>query len=113
MLLGYLGLTICLPMLVLTDNVHQATLLLAPIGLLLYGTYSPSIVLGQIYLPNRVGFSSGVTLGVAVAIGGGVAPVIGKIADFYGIWVALASITSVPVFITALVLSLPGPGKKL
>ena len=57
-------------MLIFVNNVQMATLLLIPIGLLLYGTYSPAIVLGQNYLPNRVGLSSGVTLGVAVAIGG-------------------------------------------
>ncbi len=107
MLLGYFSLTIFLPILILVDNVQVATLLLIPIGLLLYGTYSPSIVLGQKYLPNRVGFSSGVTLGVAVAIGGGTAPIIGRIADLYGIWYSLASIAFLPVFFFAIVLSLP------
>ena len=63
--------------------------------------------LGQKYLPNRVGFSSGVTLGVAVAIGGGAAPIIGKIGDLYGIWYSLASIAFLPVFFSAIVLSLP------
>lgn len=107
MLLGYFSLTIFLPILILVNNVQVATLLLIPIGLLLYGTYSPSIVLGQKYLPNRVGFSSGVTLGVAVAIGGGTAPIIGRIADLYGIWYSLASIAFLPVFFFAIVLSLP------
>ena len=107
MLLGYFSLTGFLPILILVNNVQVATLLLIPIGLVLYGTYSPSIVLGQKYLPNRVGFSSGVTLGVAVAIGGGAAPIIGKIADLYGIWYSLASIAFLPVFFSAIVLSLP------
>ena len=90
------------------NNVLVATLLLIPIGLMLYGNYSPSIVLGQTYLPNRVGLSSGVTLGVAVAIGGGAAPIIGKIADIYGIWFSLASIAFLPIFIAAIALRLPG-----
>lgn len=107
MLLGYISLTILLPILIFVNNVQAATLLLIPIGLVLYGTYSPSIVLGQKYLPNRVGFSSGVTLGVAVAIGGGAAPIIGRIADLYGIWYSLASIAFLPVFFSAIVLSLP------
>jgi FSR family fosmidomycin resistance protein-like MFS transporter len=63
--------------------------------------------LGQSYLPNRIGLSSGVTLGVAVAIGGGAAPVIGKIADLYGIWFALVSISCLPIFTSAIALSLP------
>ena len=106
-LLGFVGLAIVLPMLILVKSAQIATLLLVPIGLLLYGTYSPSIVLGQMYLPNRVGFSSGITLGVAVAIGGGAAPFIGRIADIYGIWLALASIALLPLFFGAIVWSLP------
>lgn len=106
-LLGCFGLTLFLPMLILFKNVQIATLLLVPIGLMLNTTYSPTIVLGQNYLPNRVGLSSGVTLGVAVAIGGGAAPIIGKIADIYGIWYSLASIAFLPIFISAIALSLP------
>jgi len=94
-------------------NVQTATLLLVPIGFVLYGTYSPSIVLGQNYLPNRVGLSSGVTLGLAVAVGGGAAPIIGRIADLYGIWYSLASIACLPVFITAIALSLPSCQGKI
>ncbi len=106
-LLGFLGLTLFLPILIFVDNVQVATLLLIPIGLMLYGTYSPSIVLGQSYLPNRVGLSSGVTLGVAVAIGGGAAPFIGKIADLHGAWFSLASIAFLPIFFSLIALSLP------
>jgi FSR family fosmidomycin resistance protein-like MFS transporter len=112
MLLGFFGLTIFLPILILVNNVQIATLLLVPIGLMLYGTYSPSIVLGQSYLPNRVGLSSGVTLGVAVAIGGGATPIIGRIADLYGIWFSLASIACMPIFFSAIVLSLPNSQRE-
>lgn len=109
LLLGFFGLTIFLPVLILVDNILLATLLLIPIGLLLYGTYSPSIVLGQTYLPNRVGLSSGVTLGLAVAIGGGAAPVIGKLADLHGVWFSLASIAFLPIVFALVALSLPDP----
>ena len=107
MLLGYLGLMLFLPILIFVNNAPLANLLLIPIGLTLYGTYSPSIVMGQNYLPNRIGLSSGVTLGVAVAIGGGAAPIIGRIADLYGLWFSLASIAFLPVFFLAIALSLP------
>ena len=113
MLLGFSGLTLLLPVLIFVDNVQVATLLLIPIGLMLYGTYSPSIILGQSYLPNRVGLSSGVTLGVAVAIGGGAAPMIGRIADLYGIWYSLASIAFMPLLFFSTVLSLPNPKKAV
>jgi FSR family fosmidomycin resistance protein-like MFS transporter len=106
-LLGCCGLTLFLPMLILFKDVQLVTLLLIPIGLMISATYSPTVVLGQNYLPNRVGLSSGVTLGLSVAIGGGAAPLIGKIADIYGIWYSLASIAFLPIFITAVALSLP------
>jgi FSR family fosmidomycin resistance protein-like MFS transporter len=111
LLLGCFGLTLFLPMLILFKNVQLLSLLLVPIGLMLSATYSPTVVLGQSYLPNRVGLSSGVTLGLAIAIGGGAAPIIGKIADIYGIWYSLASIAFLPIFISAVALSLPGSQK--
>ena len=107
MLIGFCGLTLFLPLLVFAKSVMVATLLLIPVGLTLFGTYSPAIVMGQNYLPNRVGLSSGVTLGVAVAIGGGAAPIIGRIADLYGVWFSLASVAFLPIFFLAIVLSLP------
>jgi MFS transporter, FSR family, fosmidomycin resistance protein len=84
-----------------------ASLLLVPIGVTLYATYSPTIVLGQSYLPNSVGLSSGVTIGIAVAIGGGAVPIIGLIADLSGIRVALTWIACLPVLIFVLASTLP------
>lgn len=107
LLLGLFGLTLLMPLLVLVQSAPAAMLLLVPIGLLLHGTYSPSIVLGQTYLPNRVGFSSGVTLGIAVAIGGGAAPIIGKVADIHGIGYAMAAVACFPVVPFIIALSLP------
>ena len=112
MLLGLFGLMLFLPLFVIVKNVQVATLLLIPIGLALFGTYSPAIVMGQNYLPNRVGLSSGITLGVAVAIGGGAAPIIGKLADLYGIWFSLAAISFLPVLFLAIALSLPRSQRK-
>jgi len=109
MLIGFLGLVVVLPVLLMVDNVTLALILLIPAGFLLFTTYSPTIVLGQKYLPNRVGFSSGVTLGLAVAIGGGAAPFIGKLADNYGVWTAVGSVSVVPVLILLLTMTLPEP----
>ncbi len=112
MILGLLSITILLPIFLIIENVQLAMLLLGPIGFMLFATYSPTIVLGQQYLPNRIGLSSGVTLGLAVAIGGGAAPFIGKLADMHGVWVALASVSCLPVFVLLLALSLPDPPQK-
>ncbi|MEW6672791.1 MAG: MFS transporter [Thermodesulfobacteriota bacterium] len=110
-LFGFFGLTAFFPILVWAETAWVALLLLVLIGLTLFGTYSPTIVLGQKYLPNRVGLSSGVTIGIAIAIGGGAAPIIGKIADIYGIRYALASIAVMPVLTTAMALTLPDSPK--
>lgn len=87
--------------------------LLAVIGVALSSTYSPLILLGQRYLPNHVGLSSGVTLGVAISIGGVATPILGRVADAYGLWVALATIAAVPVASAALALTLPDPDRRL
>jgi FSR family fosmidomycin resistance protein-like MFS transporter len=50
--------------------------------------FTPSgllVVLGQGYLPNRIGIASGVTLGLAVSVGGMVAPALGVLADRQGV----------------------------
>jgi FSR family fosmidomycin resistance protein-like MFS transporter len=65
------------------------------------------VVMGQRYLPNHVGLSSGVTLGVSVAVGGMAAPFLGKIADSHGIWSALAAIAFLPVLAAGMTLTLP------
>ena len=108
-LLGFLSLSVLLPLLIWVESVLPATLLLIPSGFMLFATYSPTIVLGQKYLPSRVGLSSGVTLGLAVAIGGGAAPFIGKLADIYGVWMALASVAFLPILMFLLSITLPEP----
>lgn len=93
----------------LFKNVNVATVLLIPIGIALISTYSPLVVLGQKYLPNRIGFASGITLGVAVAIGGIVAPLLGSIADGYGIPVVLIVLAILPVLAVMLSIMLTPP----
>lgn len=106
---GFLCLSVLLPVFLWVEIETVALVLLCAIGLLLYGTYSPTIVLGQRYLPNRIGLSSGVTLGIAVAVGGGAAPIIGKIADLHGIWLAMVSLTGLPVLTAGIAWTLPEP----
>lgn len=50
------------------------------------------VVVGQEYLPKRIGVASGVTLGLAVTIGGLSAPVFGAIGDHYGLVVVFATV---------------------
>lgn len=107
MFIGFSLLIPLVPALIWVNNPHIAMLLLIPIGMALFGVYSPLIVMGQKYLPNHIGLSSGITLGVAVAIGGIVAPLLGKIADIYGVWMALAGVAFLPVMFAGMTLTLP------
>ncbi|MFD4626465.1 hypothetical protein [Streptomyces sp. NPDC058475] len=62
----------------------------------LYVPFSLHITLGQDYLPTRVGTASGVTLGLAVSIGGLASPAIGALADATSLRTALAPLIALP-----------------
>jgi MFS transporter, FSR family, fosmidomycin resistance protein len=98
-----------LPLLALTTGAGWATLLLIPIGLLLSAPNSSMVVLGQGYLPNHIGLSSGVTMGFAFSFGGMTTPVLGWIADHHGLQAAIWAVTFLPIFCAALVAVLPRP----
>ena len=92
-----------------TKSVYGATVLVVLIGAVLFSIFGPLVVLGQKYLPNRVGLASGVTLGIAVSVGGIVAPLLGRIADDHGIPAALAVVACLSVLGFFIALPLPRP----
>ncbi|WP_345468662.1 MFS transporter [Actinoallomurus oryzae] len=77
------------------------------LGLGLYVPFAVHTTLGQEYLPGRIGTASGVTLGLAVSAGGMVAPLLGLVADAYGIRTALALLLVLPVIALAVSTRLP------
>jgi len=107
MFIGFSVLIPLMPALIWVSNPHIAMFLLAPIGMAIFAVYSPLIVMGQNYLPNHIGLSSGITIGAAVAIGGVAAPLLGKVADLYGIWSALAGVAFLPILFAGMTLTLP------
>ncbi|CAM5419861.1 Fosmidomycin resistance protein [Streptomyces tendae] len=62
----------------------------------LYVPFSLHITLGQDYLPRRVGTASGVTLGLAVSVGGLAAPALGALADATSLRTALLPLVALP-----------------
>lgn len=72
-------------------------LMVAVAALALYAPFSLHTTLGQDYLPNRLGTASGVTLGLAVSVGGLAAPVIGAIASVTSLGWALLSLAVLPL----------------
>lgn len=111
-LAGYAALIPLLVLLVQLRDVVVATALLIPIGIVLLSTYSPLVVMGQHFLPNRVGLASGITLGVAISIGGIVAPLLGHVADGYGLPSALTVLSFLTVPAVLLTWMLPRPLKQ-
>ena len=85
--------------------------LVALVGFTVVGTFAITVVLGQEYLPNRLGMASGVTLGAAIGVGGALAPVLGALADAQGIETAMWVIAAIPVPALLLALTLPVEGR--
>lgn len=95
-----------IPALALTSNPFIAISLSTIAGGLLMFTYGPIVVMAQKYIPNHVGLSSGVTLGVAFTVGGVFTPLIGSLADAYGVRAALSSVAAVPIIIMVISMTL-------
>lgn len=72
-------------------------------------SFSLTVTLGQDYLPARVGTSSGVTLGLAMSVGGLLAPALGALADATSLRLALVSLLALPPAALVLALRLKDP----
>jgi MFS transporter, FSR family, fosmidomycin resistance protein len=90
------GLMVFLFAFVNSTTVAMATVLLIPLGFALAASSSVLVVMGQEYLPNRVGLAAGVTFGLSMTVGGLFAPVFGSYADHHGLHAALALLCLVP-----------------
>jgi FSR family fosmidomycin resistance protein-like MFS transporter len=88
-------------------DVRLAAVLLVPVGVALYVPFSVLVVMGQEYLPNRVGTASGMTLGLAVTAGGIAAPFLGKLADHFGVAAPLLLAAFLPLLGVAAAWTLP------
>jgi len=94
---GYLLTLPGLLLLILAPVPAVAFLAAALLGLALYIPFSVHVTLGHEYLPRNIGTASGVTLGLAVSVGGVLAPLLGVLADHAGLTTALATLLVFPV----------------
>jgi len=78
-------------------------------GFALFMPFAVQVTLGQDYLPNRIGTASGVTLGLALSVGGLAAPLFGVLADSHGLPVTLAVLAVFPAASVALASRLREP----
>ena len=92
-----LGIVIPLMLALLKVSLGLAFPLLAAIGFFMVGTFSISVVLGQEYLPTRIGVASGVTLGAAIGFGGLIAWLLGLLADQTSVETVMIVIALLPL----------------
>lgn len=67
--------------LVLSPDWVVAIVFVAVFGVAIFVPFAVFVILGQDYLPNRIGIASGVTVGLAVTVGGLFSPLLGWIGD--------------------------------
>ncbi len=75
-------------------------------------TFAVTIVMGQEYLPGRLGVAAGVTIGLSIGLGGVGAPLLGLLADAHGLRSVFITIGLLPLGALVLVATLPGPGAR-
>jgi FSR family fosmidomycin resistance protein-like MFS transporter len=102
-------LTVLFPIFSFAGDASWGIFLLVPIGLMIFAPVGPMVVLGQSYLPNRVGLASGVTLGLAFSFGGITTPLFGWIADRHGLHAAISVLAFLPIVCAGLSFLLPKP----
>jgi MFS transporter, FSR family, fosmidomycin resistance protein len=89
-----------------------AAALLVVIGATTVSTFSVTVVMGQEYLPGRIGIASGVTLGLSIGLGGVGAALLGLLADAAGLHAVLWTVAATPFVGLALALTLPSDGRR-
>jgi FSR family fosmidomycin resistance protein-like MFS transporter len=70
-------------------------------------TFAVTIVMGQEYLPGRIGVASGVTIGLSIGLGGVGAPLLGLLADAHGLRAVFELVAVFPLLALVLAQTLP------
>ncbi len=109
---GFVGAAVFLTMFLQTPERGPAMAMLVPLALFMFLPTSVLVVLGQEYLPRRVGMASGVTLGLAVSVGGMCAPLLGRLGDAYGMGRVFAVLLGVLALAAVQTFALPPVGLR-
>jgi MFS transporter, FSR family, fosmidomycin resistance protein len=102
--------------LVLAPNLLIALFFAIAIGVGMFMPFGVVVMLGQDYLPNRIGTASGLTVGLAVSVGGLFSPLLGVLADSTSLRFTFSVLVVLPLL--ALLLSMfmrdpeVGPGAR-
>jgi FSR family fosmidomycin resistance protein-like MFS transporter len=83
------------------------------VGVCVVGTFGVTMVLSQLYLPRHVGMASGLSVGLAMGVGGVAAVVLGVVADAVDLKAALTISAITPALGVVLCLRLPAPAQRV
>jgi MFS transporter, FSR family, fosmidomycin resistance protein len=81
------------------------------VGACVVGTFGVTMVLSQLYLPRHVGMASGLSVGLAMGVGGIAAVVLGAVADAINLETALVLSAVAPAVGVVFCLRLPPPAR--
>lgn len=107
-----IGFVVAIPSLlgiVLSTTWPVAMVFVALFGVAIYIPFAVFVILGQDYLPNRIGIASGVTVGLAVTVGGLFSPLLGWVADQTNLQTAFAILVGLTVVCLGLAFLLREP----
>lgn len=106
-LVGSLVVTIPLLLTFISTTGVISLLMLALTGTTTVGSASIAVLMGQSYLKSHIGVASGITIGSAIGMGGLGVPVLGAIADHYGLVTTMYVMAVLPVSASAMAFTLP------
>ncbi|HEX7362743.1 MAG TPA: MFS transporter [Bryobacteraceae bacterium] len=95
--------------LLLIGSAGPATLVLVPLAIALFAPTPVMVVLGQEYLPSRLGVASGMMIGLAGTVGGLGTPLFGMLADRFGLPASFFALLLLACVAPALAFFLPTP----
>ncbi|MGH3049563.1 MAG: hypothetical protein ACRDLK_05345, partial [Gaiellaceae bacterium] len=82
------------------------------VGVCVVGTFGVTMVLSQLYLPRHVGMASGISVGLAMGVGGIAAVVLGAVADAVDLRLALTLSAVAPAVGVIFCMKLPAPAER-
>jgi FSR family fosmidomycin resistance protein-like MFS transporter len=85
------------------------TVALMLVGICVVGTFGVTMVLSQLYLPRHIGMASGLSVGLAMGVGGIAAVVLGAVADVVDLKLALTISAAAPALGVFFCFRLPAP----
>jgi len=89
------------------------TVALMLVGICVVGTFGVTMVLSQLYLPRHIGMASGLSVGLAMGVGGIAAVVLGAVADVVDLRLALTISAAAPALGVFFCLRLPSPVQRV